>query len=74
MGQTQTISLDEAKVCKDCRSIFTGQRCPCGSSNWFNLENLIGHRLGRNGGYETTADVPWGRNRQQEGGPYEAMG
>jgi len=69
MGKTQTISLDEAKVCKDCREIFKGNRCPCGSTSWFNLKNLIGHRLGGNGGFETTEDIPWERNRR-----YEAMG
>ena len=69
MGTTQTISLDEAKICKACRSVFNGRRCPCGSTSWFNLENLIGHRLGGNGGFETTAKIPWGRNRQ-----YDAVG
>ena len=63
MCQEKTIPLDEAKVCKDCREIFRGKRCPCGSTSWFNLENLIGHRLGNRGGFETTAEIPWAHRR-----------
>ena len=62
MGEEKTIPLDEAKVCKDCRSIFTGQRCPCGSASWFSVKAPIGDKLARHGrGFETTEQIPWMR-------------